>query len=592
MSGESDNCYDFEHFRVDPRKRLLSARGEPVPLPPKALDLLVLLVQNSDRVLKKEELMQALWPDAAVEESNLTQNIFLLRKAFGEGAHDHRYIVTVPGRGYRFVSHVRHVAGVGAASGAEGWVKAAPDESHLAFRSIAVLPFRPLSADPAEEYLGHGIAEALTARLASIHRLTVRPVVGAAFKHSGSGQDALRAGRRLGVASVLCGTLQRSGERVRITVQIVRVRDRSLEWAKQLEASLTDIFAFQDTIAEQVVSAVTLELTSEERKRLQRRYTKNTEAYLTYLKGRYFWNKRTPEGLQRAVECFEQASRQDPGYALAYAGLADCHNMLACYSVRPPPEVWPKARAAAIRALENDDQLAEAHAALALVQIGCDWDWAGAERECQRALDLNPNYATAHDCYAEYWTAMGRHEQAITAIRRAQELEPLSLIINCDVGCNLFRARRYQEAVEQLRNTIEMDSSFALAHWSLGWAYEARGLYPEALSQFEEAFKLFDDGPPMLTSKGHAFAACGNTGEAHKVLGQLLEICGQRYVSPYDLALLYAGLGEKAQAFDWLEKACQDRPFDLVYLKVEPRLDPLRSDRRFENLLQRVGLTQ
>ncbi|MCI0423336.1 MAG: tetratricopeptide repeat protein, partial [Acidobacteria bacterium] len=268
------------------------------------------------------------------------------------------------------------------------------------------------------------------------------------------------------------------------------------------------------------------------------------------------------------------------------------YSLLACYNVTLPSEVWPKAERAAIRALENDDQLAEAHAVLAMIQMGYKWDWSAAERECQRALALNPNYATAHDYYAEYCSAMGRHEQAIAAIKRAQELEPLSLIINCDVGCNLFRARQYEQAVDQLRNTIEMDPGFALAHWALGWTYEARGLFQEALAEFEEAFRRFDSGPLMLASMGHAYAACGNTCEALKVLDQLLEISRRRYVSPYDMALLCTGLGDKAQAFDWLEKACQDHPFDLVYLKVEPRLDPLRSDARFESLLQRLGLAR
>jgi tetratricopeptide (TPR) repeat protein len=257
-----------------------------------------------------------------------------------------------------------------------------------------------------------------------------------------------------------------------------------------------------------------------------------------------------------------------------------------------PLEAWPKAEQAALWALENDNQLPEVHAVLALLKMGAQWDWAGAERACQRALALNPSCAIAHDYYAEYWTAMGQHEQAIAAIKRAQELDPLSLIINCDVGCNLLRARRFEDAIEQLENTVEMDPSFALSHWALGLAYEGFGHYQEALTQFEKAFKRFEDGPPMLAAMGHTYAACGKTREARNVLGKLLDASKQRYVSAYDIAVIYVGLQDADQAFAWLCRACSERPFDLAYLKIEPRFDPLRSDSRFRDLLNQMGFPQ
>lgn len=424
MRTKKASIYEFDHFQVDPHRRLLLESGKQLPLPPKALDLLLVLIGNRDRVVSKEELMQALWPNTVVEESNLTQNVFLLRKALGEDAHEHRYIVTIPGSGYRFVSHVRTVAEARTDSGHGGSTEAPENETHQASRSIAVLPFRPLGTDPTDEYLGHGMAEALTAKLTGVRQLTVRPTAGIALKEHGPEQEPLRIGRRLGVASIMYGTLLRQGERVRITVQNVRVQDGSLNWAAQFEGRLTDIFALQDEIAAHVVSAVTSELTSEDRKRLRRRHTENTDAYLIYLKGRYSLAKRTPEGFRKAAECFEQASQMDPGYALSFAGLADCHCLLACYNVAPPLEAWPKAKSSAIRALEIDDQMAEAHATLGLVHLAYEWDWPGAERECLRAIALNPTCATVYNYYAEYLTAMRRHDQAIAAIKRAQESSP------------------------------------------------------------------------------------------------------------------------------------------------------------------------
>jgi DNA-binding winged helix-turn-helix (wHTH) protein/tetratricopeptide (TPR) repeat protein len=582
--------YEFDHFRVDPHRRLLMKTGKNVPLPPKALDLLLVFIRNCDRVVSKDELMHALWPDTVVEESNLTQSLFLLRKALGENSSQHRYIVTLPGSGYRFVSNVRTAAVTDARFRQEGWDKTTENEGDRAARSIAVLPFRALSADPADEYLGHGMAAALTATLSGVPQLTVRPTAGVALKGGGPEQGPLRIGRRLGVASIIYGTLLRQGERVRITVQNLCVRDGALNWAAQFEGRLTKIFALQDAIAKQVLSAVTFQPTSEDWKRLSHRHTENTDAYLTCLKGRYSLGKRTPEGFRKAAECFDQASQMDPGYALAFAGSADCHCLLAFYGVDPPLEAWRKAKSAALRALEIDDQLAEAHAILALIMMAYEWNWSGAERECLRALGLNPTCATAHDYYAEYLTTMGRHDQAIAAIKRAQELEPLSLIINCDVGWILFRAGNSHEAVKQLENTVAMDPSFALSRWALGCAYEAQGSCPHAVAQFEEAFKLFDNGPPMLASLGHAYAACGDIRQAHNVVSRLREISDRRHVSPLDMALLYAGLGDKNQAFSWLERACVEKSGPLIYLRVEPRLDPLRSDVRFKSLLHRLRL--
>ncbi len=368
------------------------------------------------------------------------------------------------------------------------------------------------------------------------------------------------------------------------------MRDGSLDWTKQLESSLTDIFAFQDAIAEQVANAIALKLTSEESSRLRRHHVENIDAYLSYLRGRYFWNKRTPEGLRKAARCFERAVQEDRTYALAYAGLADVYNILASYSIIPPSEAWPRAKEAALRALEINDQLAEAHAALGLVLMASEWAWSESAQEFQRALALNPGYAFAIDCYAEYCSAFGHHQEAIVAIRRAQELEPLSLIINCDVAWILFRARRFQEALEQMRHSLDMDPNYAVTHWTLGWCYDALGINAEAQAHFEEALRLFDEGTPMLASLGHACAAGGDHRKAREILERLLAGSHDRYASPYDTALLCVALGERERAFELLQSACEERPYHLIYLKHDPRVDPLRPDARFDALLMRMGL--
>jgi DNA-binding winged helix-turn-helix (wHTH) protein/tetratricopeptide (TPR) repeat protein len=585
MTDETSTCYEFDRFRVDPVRRLLLVGSKRVSVPPKAFDLLLILVRSAPRVLGTEELMETLWPETFVEESNLTQNVFVIRKALGEVASEHRYVVTIPRKGYCFVCPVRR-----ATETSEGTNVDAPGEIAAAPRRIAVLPFHTLGGDPHDEYLAQGLAETLSYRLTSISRLVVQSTPAAVLRQSESKADPLSMGRRLDVDSVLCGTLQRSGERVRINARIVRVRDGSLEWTKQLEAELKDIFAFQDLIVDQVVRAMTLELTRDGRKRLNRRYTENTEAYLIYLRGRYYWNKRTPLGFQMAAKCFEQACDQDPTFALAYTGLADCLNLLAFYNLTQPLDACVKAKAAAVRALEIDSELAEAHVTLGIVRLAA-WDWHEAESECQQALALNPNYAFAFDCYAECCCAMGRHAEAIAAIRLAQELEPLSLIINCDAGRILFHARRYEESVDQLRHTIQMDPGFAVARWALGSSYQALMMHKEARSEFEDAHRLFDEETLTLSSLGRALAAGGDTPEARSVLQQLvlLRRSKKQYVSPYDLALLFISLNQENKALGWLEKALDEHPFSLIYLNVDPRLDPLRPHARFKNLLKRIG---
>jgi len=632
--------FEFDSFRLDSGRRLLLRDGEAVPLAPRAFRLLLALFQNRGKVLSKDELMKQLWPDTVVEENNLTVIISALRKALGENPHEHRYIVTIPGRGYSFVADVREVADesgdfssggpiqiaeegeITPVAGADPpapsrrfrpkgivllasillvglalaliylWLSGRSRQSDIAraARSIAVLPFKTLKGDGNDEYLGLGMADALISKLSNLHQVVIRPT-SAVVKYADAGQDPLAAGRELGVDSLLDGMIQRSDNRIRVTVQLVRVSDGAPLWSEKFDEKFTDIFALQDSMAEQVTQALTLKLSGEEKKQLTKRQTVDPEAYQLYLRGRYFWNKRTAEGLKKGIEYFEQATEKDPSYALAYAGLADCYNLLSYYSVLAPKDSFPKAKAAALKALEFDSHLAEAHTSLGLAKMVFDRDWAGTESSYKRAIELSPNYATAHQWYAEYLAAMGRSEEAIQEIKRAQELDPLSLIINAAAGFVNYYARRYDQAVEQLQKMQELDPNFWPRHWFLGWSYLAQHRYEAAIDEFKQAKSLSGESTGMRIELAHAYAVSGRRREAQRMMGELMEQAKQSYVSPYGIAMIHVGLGEKDQALAWLQRAYQERTWDLVYLKVDPKLDSLRTDPRLTDLLRQLGLS-
>jgi DNA-binding winged helix-turn-helix (wHTH) protein/Tfp pilus assembly protein PilF len=587
MGSAPTQVYEFGDFRLDAVKRLLWRKGEPVSLPPKVFDLLLLLVESHGRELKKDELMRRLWPDCYVEESNLTQYVFLLRKALGQRRGENRLIVTIPGRGYRLVEVVRQVGEDGETI-SELTREPNPTAGAAAVRSIAVLPFMPLVAGVEDKYLGLGMADAIINRLSHIQQIAVRPT-DAILKYTDSAPDPIGAGRELDVDALLIGKFQRAGERIRVTVQLVNVRAVSLLWAEKFEEHFANIFAVQDSISEQVGQALTLRLSGEERQRLTRRETDSPEAYQSYLKGRYHSAKWTYSGWTKGIEHFSHATEVDPNYALAYAGLAEAFYIVSNLYL-PPREAMPKAKAAALKALGLGETLAEAHTSLALVQAFYDWDWLAAEREFQRALELNPGYASAHRWYGRYLTTLARFDEAITELRRAQQLDPLSPSINAELGRPFLYTRQYSQAIAQLQETLELEPNFWPAHLFLGWAYEQQGQFTEAIAILSHASAL-DDNPRTLSSLGHAYAAAGQKDQAQKVLDELVAQSQQRYVSPYYIAAIYTGLGEKDLAFTWLEQAYQDQSEWLVWLKVDPRVDGLRPDSRFANLLRRVGLT-
>jgi tetratricopeptide (TPR) repeat protein len=376
-----------------------------------------------------------------------------------------------------------------------------------------------------------------------------------------------------------------------VQAELIDVERDAQLWGERYDRRLSDVLAVEQEIAREISDRLRLRLTGEERQRLNKSDTQNTDAYHAYLKGRYYWNQRNEEGLKKGLEYFRQAVESDPAYAVAHSGLADSYTALGYFGYLSPQEAFPAAKASAMRALALDSTLAEPHTSLAYARLYYDWDWPEAEREFRRALEIDPNYATAHHWYSVYLTAMDRPDEAVAAIKRAQELDPLSLVINTDIGFELYYSRQYQQAIKQLRTTLEMNPKFPLAHLWLGRVYEEKGLYREALAEFKQVDAMLPSWPVAIAAIGHVAGVAGQREEAQQALNQLFSLSKQKYVTPYGVALVYAGLGEKEQAFEWLNKAYDERSHWLVWLKLDPRWDNLRPDPRFAKLVRRIGLT-
>ncbi|HEX5734917.1 MAG TPA: protein kinase [Blastocatellia bacterium] len=456
-----------------------------------------------------------------------------------------------------------------------------------AMDSLAVLPFVNASQDQNMDYLSDGITESLINNLSQSPSLKVMSR-NSVFRYKGRYADAREVGRELNVQAVLSGRLVQRGDSLSISVELVDAGDNSQVWGKQYNLNMADLLSVQEDIARLVTEKLRLRMTGEQKKRMTKTHTDSTEAYQLYLRGRYHWNKRTEEGLNRGIEYFNQAIEKDPAYALAYAGLADCYALLTEYSTVPPEQSRQRAKAAAMRALEIDDTLAEAHTSLAAVHE-YDWNWAEAEREYRLAIEMNPNYATAHHWYAIFLGGRARFDEGLKEIRRAQELDPLSLIINTGLGRLLYNARRNDEAIAQLKKTLEMDPAFAEAHFQLALAYEAKRMYGEALREFELSRELYKD-PTLIGWSGRVHALMGNRDQALKVAEELKQMSKERYVSPYMLAIIYTALGDKESAFEWLDKLYAERSYYVIWLKVDPVFDGLRADPRFIDFMRKVGL--
>ena len=456
--------------------------------------------------------------------------------------------------------------------------------------SLAVLPFVNASDDANSEYLSDGIAESLINSISQLSNVKVMSR-NSVFRYKGKETDAQAAGKELGVQAVLTGRVTPRGDSLSISVELVDARDNSHIWGEQYNRKLSDILAVQGEISKQITEKLRLRLTGQEQKLLAKRYTDNVEAYQLYLKGRYFWSKVTEEEIKKGTEYFQQAINLDPNYALAYAGLAISYEALASFfGFQSPQEFFLRSKAAAMKALEIDETLAEAHTALANYRLMYEWDWPGAEREYRRAIELNPNYAHAHQAFGLYFEALERFDEAIASRKRAQELDPLTPSTVADVGYPLYYARRHDQAIEHFRRALELDPNFSWSYLWIGQAYVQKRMYEEAITEIKKAITLLPDNPRAIATLGHAYAVSGKRGEARKVLDELYEQSKRRYVSPYFIAVIHTGLGEKGLAFTWLEKAREERHPYLTLLKVEPVFDGLRSDPRFRDLLRRVGL--
>lgn len=644
MSERISRIYEFGPLSIDAEKRVLMRDGETVPLTPKAFDTLLVLVEHHGEVLEKDRLMEMLWPDSEVEEANLSLHISAVRKALGESPHDRKYIVTVPGKGYKFAADIKGpfdnksdlilarytkstvvISGQGEgqeikrkqeglppaslpsarrrklvytavavailAVGVAGvyYLRLAPSStvSTPPVRSIAVLPFKPLVAENRDEALELGMADALITKLSNTRGVIVRPL-NSARRYGGIEQDPLAAGRELQVDSVLDGSIQRWGDRIRVTARLVSVGGEQL-WAGQFDDEFTDIFAVQDAISGRVVGALALHLSGEEERRLTKRYTDNAAAYELYLKGRYHLFKLTPTEVRKGVELFQEAVEVDPAYALAYTGIADAYRTLPITSDVAPKDAFPNAKEAVTKALERDDSLAEAHAILGWIKFWFDWDWAGSESEFRRAIDLNPNNADAHRGYAHLLSNTRRHEEALREVGRARELDPLSLITNTLQGQFLHFAGRDDEAVRRFEKTIELDPNFWVAHINLAFVLIHKKMYGQALTELGKAREQSGGNTQTISLTGYVMALSGERERARGVLEELRRLSGQRYVPPYNLAMVYHGLGERQEALAWLERAYEERDVLLTFAAVDPKWDNLRQDPRFQALLRRVG---
>jgi DNA-binding winged helix-turn-helix (wHTH) protein/Flp pilus assembly protein TadD len=574
MKRSALRTYEFGPFQVVPEERLLLQDGNPLHLETRAFDTLLVLIRSANHLVKKSELMRAVWADSFVEEGNVTLAISMIRKALGDDGNEHLYIQTVAKHGYRFVCGVREV------------VKPEPEipTKFLEIRTLAVLPFGSINT-ATHEYLRFGLADAIITKLARIGQIIVRPT-SAVLKYANAPVDVLSVGREQGVDAILTGHIDDFPDRVRVTAQLVRVVDESILWADSLDESPQCIIALEDEMVKRIANWMSIHISGETKVRPPRTDTESPQAHQFYLEGRYFWNKRTEEGLRRGIECFQKATTADVQYALAYAGLADSYVWLGTYGVGPTFQAYPVAKAAALKALQLDDSLAEPHASLGIVYFYYEWDWSKAEHEFQRAITLNPNYALAHSWYALNLGAMGRYEQALSQVRQAQALDPLSLQINTVAGRILYFFRQYDRSIDAYRKVIDLEPRYARAHTRLGITYAAAGAFEDAIHEFEESQRLSCLDPYLAGHVGHAQARSGNTRKARKLIEELTQNSRGGYVHASSVALIWIGLGKLDQALEWIAKAYQTRCSDMVYAKTEPLLDPLRSDPRFAALLQ------
>ena len=598
---------------IQPQLHTIAANRQVIQVEPKAMQVLVYLAEHADQVVPKERLIGAVWADTFVTDDVLTRCISDLRKAFNDDAKDPKVIATVPRSGYRLVAQVqgtqsepaaprkrfRWSMALGVTAGLAmlvialyfGVVRGRMGRSTPPFQihSLVVLPLANLSGDPEQEYFADGMTGELITDLAQIGELRVISRT-SAMTYKGQHKPLPEIARELNVDAVVDGSVQRSGGRVRISAELIDARNDRHLWAQSYERDLRDVLPLQGEVASAIVREIRGTLTPQEEARLAGAGPLSPEAHEAYLQGRYFWSRLTEESVRKSIEYYQRAIQLAPAYAPAYAGLAFSYNLLASTEYAPPRETYAKAKQWAQQALEKDENLSEAHAALGFALCYGDWNWPAAETEFKRAIELNPNDVGAHHVYAFYLGDMGRTEEAIAEMRKAIELDPLSILVHSNLGFLYLQTGQPEKAIEQFKKILEMDPNSSEGHRGLGTVYTSQGRHAEAIAEWREAKRL-DDATYIIAGLGYAYAAAGKKSEAHQVLSDLLRMSPGRYVSAVDVAAVYAGLGEKEQAFQWLEKALEEHSDELVSLKVISGFASLRSDPRFQQIVSRVGLT-
>jgi len=581
MGDPPSHIYEFDDFRLDVGERLLLRRGEPVALTPRVLDTLLYLVRNHGRVLEKNELMSEIWPDAVVEENNLNQNISTLRRLFGERRGENRYIVTIPGRGYRFAAQVTESV-------------RSSDALHLqALQTIAVLPFANISADPENAYFCEGLAEELLNALSRIDGIKVAART-SAFALGGKNASINEVGLALGVKSILQGSVRRSGNRLRITAQLVNASDGYHLWSERYDREMRDIFDVQDEITLAVVNALRVQLLGDEKQAVLKRHTENTEAYHLYLKGRYFWFKSAPQEFRKSRDYFQRAVDADPAYALGYFGLASFYGFASSWGLMPPREGWNRMEAATMKALGLDDTLAEVHHGLAALKWVYYRDWSGAEQAFRKALELNPQVGAIHSHHSIFLSVIGRHDEAIAAGRRALELDPLSIRIHRNQAARFYHARRYEEAARQFSEALELDPNDASLHEELGDVYEQLGLQHEAIAEWTKAMTLAGDDE-LAGTLGEVYSESGFAAAVHAIARMRLERLNERvqrgeYVPAAHFARACLRSGDTERAFCWLEEAREERNAYPLLMNSDPVYSGLRAQPRFAAMLKTMNL--
>jgi adenylate cyclase len=592
--------YEFGPFRLDLVVRQLFRQDIPVPLPPQTFDILKILVENRGLLVTREELIQQIWQDQVVEENNLTVRMSTLRKALGQGAGN-RFIETVPSYGYRFVARVRQLLSE----------HAEPQEEE-AFDSLAVLPLINENNLHRLNYLCEGITESLITSLSHIANLRVM-AYGTVSRYKGRELAPREVGKELGVRAVLMGKVNQVSDSLVLNFEMIDVKDGAYVWGAKFRRQVNGLIAFEEELAREVSENLRIRLSRAEESKISKRNTDNSQAHHLYMKGRYFWNKRNVFGVKKAVEYFRSAVRHAPRYALAYAGLADAYFLLSNYGLRRSKETMRKAKAAALRALELAPQLAEAHVSVAIIKSNFELDWAGAESEFKLAIELNPYHSQAHHYYASLLTKLGRLDEALVEISKAQEIDPLSVSINLFMGKIHYFARRYDKALKKGREILEIEPRFAPALGIMGLAYLEMGRYREAVREFNAMVRMSteqyipppgegneggqkstlpDPDPEALSFLGYAYAVAGKRNKALQILDRLRELRGRRYVQPENFAMVYIGLRDHDKVFEWLERTFAERSSTRAFIKVYPFFDSLRSDPRYDELVRRVGLHQ